>query len=51
MFESLNDETFQPQDPEFRERVRSSFGRQKITQTLGIEITWLEPGELELTMP
>ena len=41
---------FQPKDPEFRERVRSSFARQKVMQTLGIAIARLEPGELELTM-
>ncbi len=42
---------FQPKDPGFRERVRSSFARQKVMQTLGIEISRIEPGELELTMP
>jgi uncharacterized protein (TIGR00369 family) len=39
------------QDPDFQERVRASFARQRVMQTLGIEITRLEPGEIELTLP
>lgn len=42
---------FQPQDPNFQERVRASFGRQRVMQTLGIDIARLEPGEIELTLP
>jgi uncharacterized protein (TIGR00369 family) len=42
---------FQPQDPDFRERVRSSFVRQQVMATLGIEIAHLEAGEVHLTMP
>jgi uncharacterized protein (TIGR00369 family) len=42
---------FQPQDPDFRERVRSSFVRQQVMATLGIEIAHLEPGKVHLTMP
>lgn len=42
---------FPPQDVNFRERVRASFARQRAMQTLGIEITRLEPGEIELAMP
>ncbi len=42
---------FQPQDPNFQNRVRASFARQRVMQTLGIEIARLEPGEIELTMP
>jgi uncharacterized protein (TIGR00369 family) len=42
---------FQPKDPNFGERVRTSFARQRAMQTLGIEIARLEPGEIELTMP
>ena len=41
---------FQAQDPDFRERVRSSFARQQVMATLGIEIAHLEPGEVHLTM-
>jgi hypothetical protein len=42
---------FQPNDPNFGERVRASFARQRAMQTLGIEIVRLEPGEIELAMP
>jgi uncharacterized protein (TIGR00369 family) len=42
--------SFQPKDPNFVERVRASFARQRTMQTLGIEIARLEPGEIELTM-
>ena len=41
---------FQPQASNFHERVRASFVRQRVMQTLGIEITRLEPGEIELAM-
>lgn len=41
---------FQAQDHDFRERVRSSFARQQVMATLGIEIVHLEPGEVHLTM-
>ena len=43
--------SFQPQDANFRHRVRTSFARQKVMQSLGIEIIRLEPGEIELAMP
>jgi uncharacterized protein (TIGR00369 family) len=42
--------TFSPQDPDFDRRVRASFARQQV-MTLGIEISRLSPGEVELTMP
>jgi uncharacterized protein (TIGR00369 family) len=41
---------FQPKDPNFQERVRTSFDRQRVMQTLGIEIVRLAPGEIELAM-
>src|ERR1700689_666928 len=43
--------SFQPQDANFRHRVQTSFARQRVMQTLGIEIMRLEPGEIDLTMP
>ena len=43
--------TLQPKDPHFADRVRASFARQRMMQTLGVEITRLAPGEIELTMP
>jgi hypothetical protein len=36
---------FEPQGPNFRERVHASFGRQRVMRTLGIEIVRLAPGE------
>ena len=43
--------TFQPKDPHFADRVRASFAGQRMMQTLGVEITRLAPGEIELAMP
>src|SRR5215471_17374309 len=42
---------FSPQDPDFDRRVRASFARQQVMATLGIEMSRLSPGEVELTMP
>ncbi len=42
---------FQPKEPNFAERVRTSFARQRAMQSLGIEIARLAPGEIELAMP
>jgi uncharacterized protein (TIGR00369 family) len=41
---------FQPPDPNFDQRVRDSFARQKAMATLGIAIEQLGPGEIELGM-
>jgi uncharacterized protein (TIGR00369 family) len=40
-----------PKDPNFADRVRASFARQQVMQTLGVEIARLDPGEIELVMP
>jgi uncharacterized protein (TIGR00369 family) len=42
---------FDPKDKNFEGRVRTSFARQTAMATLGIEITGLKPGEVELKMP
>ena len=42
---------FNPKDANFEARVRTSFARQTAMATLGIEITDLKPGEIELRMP
>ncbi len=42
---------FEPKDSKFRRRVKSSFDRQQCMTTLGIEISRIEPGKVELTMP
>ena len=40
-----------PKDPNFAARVRASFTRQQIMQTLGVEIVDVHAGRIELTMP
>lgn len=47
----MTDRKFSPKDPEFDPRVRASFARQQVMATLGIEISQLSPGAIELTMP
>ena len=42
---------FAPMDSAFRERVQYSFDRQKCMATLGIVISKIEPGLIELVMP
>jgi uncharacterized protein (TIGR00369 family) len=38
-------------DRNFESRVRESFSRQTLMQTLGARITAVAPGEIEITMP
>jgi len=42
---------YSPKDPNFAERVRSSFSKQQAMRTLAVEIVRLDPGEIELAMP
>lgn len=42
---------FEPQDADFGRRVRESFARQRIMQTLGATLTGVAPGEVEITLP
>jgi uncharacterized protein (TIGR00369 family) len=42
---------FDPKDANFEARVRASFVRQTAMATLGIEITGVKAGEVELKMP
>jgi uncharacterized protein (TIGR00369 family) len=42
--------SFQSKDANFADRVRASFARQRVMQTLGITIGRLEPGAIELAM-
>ena len=42
---------FKTKDPAFKERVQSSFDRQQCMTTLGITISKIEPGMVELAMP
>jgi uncharacterized protein (TIGR00369 family) len=40
-----------PKDPDFAARVRVSFARQRIMETIGAELTRVEPGQVEITLP
>jgi uncharacterized protein (TIGR00369 family) len=42
---------FQPQDPDFAERVRASFARQAAMVTIGAELAEVQPGRVVITMP
>ena len=48
---SDQDTLFQPQDDNYQSRVSDSFARQRAMQTLGISITKLAPGRIELQLP
>lgn len=42
---------FKPRDKAYEAKVRESFGRQKIMDTIGAEIVSIGPGEVELALP
>ncbi len=42
---------FQPRDPDFEARVRSSFERQRVMKTIGAELTKVEAGWVEIELP
>jgi len=42
---------FQPKTPDYAERVRDSFRRQRIMQVLGAELVRVEPGLVEIELP
>jgi uncharacterized protein (TIGR00369 family) len=41
----------EPQDPDYENRVRASFGRQQVMQTMGASLTLVEPGAIEIEFP
>jgi uncharacterized protein (TIGR00369 family) len=43
--------TYQATDPDFEARVRGSFARQTIMQTIGANLTRVAPGEVEIRLP
>ncbi|MDP8958574.1 MAG: PaaI family thioesterase [Actinomycetota bacterium] len=43
--------TFEPQTPDFERRVRESFGRQKVMETMGARLARVVPGEVEINLP
>lgn len=40
-----------PADPDFEARVRRSFEKQRVMHTLGVHLTRIAPGEVDLTLP
>jgi uncharacterized protein (TIGR00369 family) len=42
---------FQPQDPDFEQRVRASFQRQSIMGLIGARLSRVAPGEVEIELP
>lgn len=43
--------TFQPSDPDYADRVRASFDRQRVMATIGAELVTLEPGLCTIELP
>ena len=41
----------EPQDPEFRARVKASFSRQAFIATVGASLELIEPGEVHIALP
>jgi uncharacterized protein (TIGR00369 family) len=42
---------FQPQDPHFEQRVRSSFERQQAMKTIGAFLSLIDPGRVVIELP
>ena len=42
---------FEPRNPDFENRVRKSFAKQRAMATLGAELLRVEPGVVEITLP
>jgi uncharacterized protein (TIGR00369 family) len=40
-----------PEDPNYAERVRASFGRQRAMSFLGAQLRTVEPGQTEIVLP
>jgi uncharacterized protein (TIGR00369 family) len=43
--------SFQPRDPNFEQRVRASFDRQRFMATLGAELERVQPGDVAIAIP
>ena len=41
----------EPRDPDFEARIRDSFARQRMMQTLGASLGAVRPGEVEIVLP
>jgi uncharacterized protein (TIGR00369 family) len=42
---------FQPEDPEYANRVRDSFARQRIMRLMGASLSRVEPGAIDISLP
>ena len=42
---------FEPRDPDWDRKVRESFARQTVMETIGASIAALEPGRCEILLP
>ena len=42
---------FEAQDPDFERRVRESFARQRVMETMGATLLRVTPGEVEIALP
>ncbi|HEU0026083.1 MAG TPA: PaaI family thioesterase [Ktedonobacterales bacterium] len=42
---------FEPRNPEFEALVRDSFAKQQVMALIGAEMTTVEPGAVEITLP
>ena len=40
-----------PQDPDYEERVRQSFARQRVMETIGARLVRVAPGEVDIELP
>ena len=47
----MPDSTPVPSDPDFDARVRASFERQRLMQTIGAELLTVEPGRVDIALP
>ena len=47
----MSTSAFEPSDPDFAERIRTSFSRQRVMSTLGASLTRVEPGLVEIALP
>ncbi|HZC08298.1 MAG TPA: PaaI family thioesterase [Ktedonobacterales bacterium] len=42
---------FEPQDPAYEQRVRDSFARQRVMETMGATLLRVAPGEVDIELP
>jgi uncharacterized protein (TIGR00369 family) len=48
---SLQFMSFTPRDPDFEQRVRDSYARQAVMETIGARLVRVAPGEVDLELP